>query len=73
MDLDLILRLVLLGILHWILAIMMLEDLASRKRVLGGRKALWAILIVCITLLGSVLYLLCHPQILTGKDDNSRP
>ncbi len=69
MGLEWILRLVLLGILHWVLAVMLLHDLASRRRVLGGRKAPWAIAIVLATFLGSLLYLLCHPQIFREEDD----
>jgi len=66
---DYILRFVLLGILHWLLAIMMVQDLAARKRVLGGKKWIWAVTILFITVLGSVFYLLCHPQIFFGEDD----
>jgi hypothetical protein len=69
MGLEWILRLVLLGILHWVLAILLLHDLASRQRVLGGRKAPWAIAIALVTFLGSLLYLLCHPQIFREDDD----
>ena len=69
MELEWILRLVLFGILHWVLAIMLLHDLASRQRVLGGRKAPWAIVIALVTFLGSLLYLLCHPQIFREDDD----
>ena len=68
MDLDWILRLVLFGVMHWVLAIMMLQDLMTRKRVLGGRKWPWAIAILLLTFLGSVVYLLCHPRILIGGD-----
>ena len=63
-----ILRLVLLGVVHWVLAIMMLQDLAARKRVLGGRKWPWAVVILLLTFLGSVVYLLCHPRIIIGGD-----
>ena len=38
MDLEQILRLVLLGILHLVLAVMLLQDLATRKNVLGGAE-----------------------------------
>ncbi len=69
MELDWILRLVLFGIIHWALAIMMLQDLATRKRVLGGRKWPWAVVILVVTFLGSVVYLLCHPRILIGGED----
>ena len=67
-ELEWILRLVLFGIIHWVLAIMMLQDLASRKRVLGGHKWPWAVVILLVTFLGSVLYLLCHPRIIIGGD-----
>ncbi len=63
MALEWILTLVLFGILHLVLAVMLLHDLASRERVLGGRKAPWAIVIIFITFLGPLLYLLCHPRI----------
>ena len=69
MTVEWILRVVLLGILHWVLAIMLLHDLASRERVLGGKKAPWAIAIILITFLGSVLYLFCHPRIFIEDDD----
>ena len=63
MELEWYLALVLFSILHLTLAIMLLQDLADRKRVLGGRKAPWAVLILFVTFLGSLLYLLCHPGI----------
>ena len=64
-----VLRLVLFGILHWVLAIMLLHDLAARQRVLGGRKWPWVVVIVFLTFLGSLLYLLCHPKIFYSSDD----
>ena len=39
-DPELYVKLVLLGILHWVLAVILLYDLADRKRVLGGRTPL---------------------------------
>lgn len=68
MEADWILRFVFLGIAHWALAGLMLDDLAKREKVLGGRKAPWAIIIIFITCLGSILYLLFHPQILAPGD-----
>ncbi len=68
MELEWILSLVLFCILHLVLAMMLLHDLADRKRVLGGHKAPWAIAIIFVTFLGSVLYLLCHPQIFREDD-----
>jgi len=71
MELERILQLVLFGVLHWVLAIMLLQDLASRKRVLGGRKWPWAVVILLVTFFGSVLYLLCHPRIFIESKDES--
>jgi hypothetical protein len=53
---------VVLGILHWVLVYMLLDDLADRKKVLGGRKVFWAIAIISVAYAGSILYLLCHPD-----------
>jgi len=52
-----------------VLAIMLLHDLAERKRVLGGRKWPWAVAIVLVTFLGSLMYLLCHPAVFYGSDN----
>jgi len=68
MELEWILALVLFCILHLVLAMMLLQDLANRRRVLGGRKAPWAIAIIFVTFLGSLLYLLCHPKIFYDND-----
>jgi len=64
MDPEWILRIVLFGIVHWILAGVLVHDLASRQRVFGGHKPPWAIIILLIPCFGSLLYLLFHPQIL---------
>ena len=69
MDLEYILRIVFLGIAHWILAGVLLSDLASREKVVGRRKWPWAIVIIFITCFGSLLYLLFHPQILAPNPD----
>jgi hypothetical protein len=68
MEIDWILRLILFAVMHWILAAMMLHDLAYRRRVLGGRKWPWAVIILLVTFLGSLLYLVCHPRIIIGGD-----
>ncbi|MFC1912038.1 hypothetical protein ACFLXG_02630 [Chloroflexota bacterium] len=70
MDADWILRIVLFGIVHWILAGVLLPDLVSRQKVFGERKAPWAVVIIIIPCFGSVLYLLFHPQIF--NPDNSQ-
>lgn len=68
-NLEWILRLVLFGIGHWILAFMMLEDLANRRRVLGRVKWVWAVLIIFVFFFGSLLYIFCHPQAIVGRKD----
>ena len=55
------------------LAGIMLADLVVRKRVLGRRKWPWALAILLLTFVGSVLYLLCHPQIITGGGREEEP
>jgi hypothetical protein len=69
MSLDWILRIALFGIVHWILAGIMLNDLASRQKVFGRRKAPWAIVILVIPCFGSLAYLAFHPQILNPDQD----
>ena len=64
------LALVVFSILHWVLAVLLLHDLAGRQRVLGGRKWPWAVAIIFVTFLGSLLYLVCHPRIFYSSDDN---
>ena len=61
-DVVLILKIVLLGVIHWMLVPLALHALIERQRVVGGRKAPWAVAIVFITCLGSLLYLIFHPQ-----------
>lgn len=68
MDLEWYLALLLFGIMHIVLALMLLQDLARRNRVIGGHKAPWAILIIFVTFVGSLLYLVCHPRIFSDKD-----
>lgn len=69
MSVERILGLIVFGVLHWVLAIMLLQDLANRKRVLGGRKAPWAVAIILLTFVGSMAYLLCHPKIFYGRSE----
>jgi hypothetical protein len=64
MDAEWVIRIVLFGIVHWILAWVLIRDLASRERVFGKRKPPWALIILFIPGFGSILYLLFHPQIL---------
>lgn len=50
-----------LGIIHWAVVPMVLERLFSRPKVVGSR-ALWCMAIVCLTCVGSLAYLLVHPD-----------
>lgn len=71
MSLDWIVRIVLFAIVHWVLAGIMLNDLSSRQRVFGRRKAPWALVILFLPCFGSLLYLAFHPQILS-PDQNDK-
>jgi hypothetical protein len=68
MTFDWMLRLVLFGLIHWILAGILIQDLASRRKVIGGHKAPWAVIMLIIPAFGSLLYLAFHPQILAPHD-----
>ncbi len=72
MDLDWIIRIVLFSIVHWILVGIMLNDITSREKVFGRRKAPWVIVILIIPCFGSLLYLAFHPQILSSPQDRDR-
>jgi hypothetical protein len=54
---------VVLGLAHWAFVPMALEDLVARRRVIGGRKAPWVLAILFVTCLGSLLYLVAHPDL----------
>jgi hypothetical protein len=71
MSLDWIIRIILFAIVHWVLAGIMVNDLSSRQRVFGGRKAPWAIVILFLPCFGSLIYLAFHPQILS-PDQNDK-
>ena len=64
-----IFALVLFGILHWVLAGILLYDLVNRKKVRGGRKAPWALMIIFIIIIGGMLYLLFHPSFFYNDKD----
>lgn len=66
---DWIIRVVLFSIVHWVLAGFMLNDLSSRKKVFGGRKAPWVIAVLFIPCLGSIFYIMFHPRIFNPDDD----
>ena len=61
-DIILILKIILLGFIHWMLVPFALKALIERKRVLGGKKAPWAVAIIFFACVGSLLYLIFHPN-----------
>ena len=63
MDPGWILRIILFGVVHWVLAWILLQDLCTRQKVFGGHKPPWALAILLVPCFGSILYLLFHPQI----------
>ena len=70
-ELEMILKIILLGLIHWALVPIALKGLIERERVLGGWKLLWAVPIVFITCLGPLSYLIIHellPQPQTQLD-----
>ena len=56
-----------LGIIHWAFVPMVLERLFCRPKVFGSR-ALWGVAIVSLTCLGSLAYLLVHPDVENEAD-----
>lgn len=73
-ELEMIVKIVLLGLIHWALVPIALKGLLERKRVLGGRKGLWALPIVFITCLGPLSFLILdelYPQPQTQVDYDS--
>ena len=74
MELEMILKIVLLGLIHWALVPIALKGLIERERVLGGWKLLGAVPIVFVTCLGPLLFLILdelYPQPQTQVDYDS--
>ena len=72
MELRVILLVGLLGLGHWIFVPWALSELVERKRVLGGRKGIWALVILLLTYFGPVLYLALHPKPQEAESDYER-
>jgi hypothetical protein len=72
METEWIIRIVLFGVVHWILAGVLLHDLTSRQKVFGGHKPPWAVIILIIPCFGSLLYLAFHPRILNPDYNRDR-
>lgn len=63
MDLELILKVVFLGLIHWALVPIALTNMVQRERVLGRIKVLWALAIIFVTCFGPLSYLIIHELI----------
>ena len=62
-DVILIAKIIAIGVIHWIFVPIALRALVERQRVLGGKKAPWAIAIIFLTCIGSLVYLIIHPNL----------
>ena len=71
MEIEAVVRIIVLavglGIIHWAVVPMVLERLFCRPKVIGSR-ALWGVAIVSLTCLGSLAYLLVHPDVENETD-----
>lgn len=56
-------KIVVLSLIHWALVPVALNALMKNDNVLGGKKAPWAVSIVFALCLGSLLYLIFHPEL----------
>ncbi len=65
-----VLAIVLFGILHWVLVVILLNDLV--KRPSNERKTPWVLIIIFVVFLGSLLYLLFHPRFFFDSDDEDK-
>ena len=59
----LIAKIVVLALIHWALVPVALQTLIERPNVIGGKKAPWAVAIILVTCIGSLMYLIFHPQL----------
>ena len=60
MELEMIVKLVFLGLIHWAVVPFALNSLIGRQRVLGNRKGLWVVPVLFVTCLGPLSYLIIH-------------
>jgi len=60
MEMEMILKIIFVGMVHWALAGIALRSLVERKRVLGGRKVLWFFPVALVSCFGSLTYLIVH-------------
>lgn len=67
-ELELILKVALFSLMHWLLVSLALGNLVETQQVLGRRKAPWVAAIVLLTCLGPIFYLMLHPAPQTQGD-----
>lgn len=60
MEMEMIVKLVFLGLIHWAVVPFALNSLIGRQRVLGNRKGLWVVPVLFVTCLGPLSYLIIH-------------
>lgn len=60
MEMEMIVKLVFLGLIHWAVVPFALNSLIGRQRVLGSRKGLWVVPVLFVTCLGPLSYLIIH-------------
>lgn len=63
MDLEMILKIVFLGLVHWALVPIALTNLIERPKVFGRIKGLWVPMIIFVTCFGPLAYLIIHELI----------
>lgn len=60
MDLEMILKIVLLGLVHWALVPIAMGRLFQRQGLLGRMRGVWALSILFVTCVGPLFYLILH-------------
>jgi hypothetical protein len=60
MEMELIMKIFFLGIVHWILVPIAMTKLIDRQGALGRLKGLWAPAILFLTCVGPLAYLIIH-------------
>lgn len=74
MDLEMILKIVFLGLIHWTLVPMAMTNLLAEDRGMARLKVLWMPVIIFVTCFGPLAYLITHellpqPQAQVDRQD----
>ena len=62
MEVKAVLLIIGLALAHWMLVPWALSELFEREKVLGGKKGIWALVILFVTYFGPLSYLALHPK-----------